>query len=740
MYAQVVVDVLSRQVDKPFTYAVPDGLSPALGMRVRVPFGKRELTGLVVGLCEEAGGLEPEKIKPLLGAVEDFPLLTEELIALARWLQGHCGCTLAQAVRAMLPAQLRGGSAKPLTRLAVRLCQPLGQALQASKRAPRQQQLLRSVSDGRVHRLDLLEEEIPGALAVARALEKKGICEVFSLEVRRAPFVDLALDQSHLPTAEQANAIAALSKALDDGGGSFLLAGVTGSGKTEVYMHLIRRCLNRGKGAIVLVPEIALTPQMAAWFRARFGDTAAILHSALSKGEQFDEWRRIRFGEARVVVGARSAVFAPVQSLGLVVVDEEHEQSYQSEGQPQYDARDVAVERARLCGGIALLGSATPQIQSYEKALRGAYTLLELPHRVQGRPMAQVEIVDMRREILDGNPSIFSRSLRRALEETLQKGEQAVLFINRRGYAGFVKCRACGYTPKCPHCDVALTFHLTDNSLHCHYCGYRQATPSLCPACGSRYIKPMGIGTQKVEQIFRQEFPTVPCIRLDADTTARKDELVRLLSSFRRGEAKVMIGTQMVAKGHDFPNVTLVGVMMADLSLNVPDYRSEERTFQLLTQVAGRAGRGELPGQVFVQTYEPDHYAIQMAARQDYRAFFEQELKRRKRTLYPPYTLPMRILATSPSEPEARAAAEGLGQQLKDWFYEEKQRRKLLVQVRAMEAPLSKIRDVYRYQVYVKLYAADGYAEALEQMQALCREYETAKVSLRLEIDPPSFL
>ena len=250
----------------------------------------------------------------------------------------------------------------------------------------------------------------------------------------------------------------------------------------------------------------------------------------------------------------------------------------------------------------------------------------------------------------------------------------------------------------------------------------------------------MGIGTQKVEQIFRQEFPTVPCIRLDADTTARKDELVRLLSSFRRGEAKVMIGTQMVAKGHDFPNVTLVGVMMADLSLNVPDYRSEERTFQLLTQVAGRAGRGELPGQVFVQTYEPDHYAIQMAARQDYRAFFEQELKRRKRTLYPPYTLPMRILATSPSEPEARAAAEGLGQQLKDWFYEEKQRRKLLVQVRAMEAPLSKIRDVYRYQVYVKLYAADGYAEALEQMQALCREYETAKVSLRLEIDPPSFL
>lgn len=385
-YAQVVVDVLSRQVDKPFTYAVPDGLSPALGMRVRVPFGKRELTGLVVGLCEEAGGLEPEKIKPLLGAVEDFPLLTEELIALARWLQGHCGCTLAQAVRAMVagPASWRQREA-----LDPSGCAPLSTPGAGAAGQQARSQAAAAAAIG-VRRTGPSpgpagggDPRRPGR---GRALEKKGICEVFSLEVRRAPFVDLALDQSHLPTAEQANAIAALSKALDDGGGSFLLAGVTGSGKTEVYMHLIRRCLNRGKGAIVLVPEIALTPQMAAWFRARFGDTAAILHSALSKGEQFDEWRRIRFGEARVVVGARSAVFAPVQSLGLVVVDEEHEQSYQSEGQPQYDARDVAVERARLCGGIALLGSATPQIQSYEKPCEGPIPCWSFPTACRGGP------------------------------------------------------------------------------------------------------------------------------------------------------------------------------------------------------------------------------------------------------------------------------------------------------------------------------------------------------------------
>ncbi len=739
MYAQVVVDVLSRQVDRLFTYQVPQGLSVRPGERVYVPFGKRELPGLVVHLSEDAGGVDAEKLRPLLGPMDEYPLLTDDLLELAGWMRAHCGCTLAQAVRAMLPAQLRSGSARPLSRLAVERIVPMEQALDACKRAARQRALLEALGDEGPKRLDALEEQVHGAAALARALEKKGICKVFPMQVRRVPFSDKVVDESHLPTADQAQAIVRLNEALDNKGGSFLLCGVTGSGKTEVYMHAIRRCLNQGRGAIVLVPEIALTPQMAAWFRARFGDTAAILHSALSKGEQFDEWRRIRLGEARVVVGARSAVFAPVESLGLIVVDEEHEQSYRSENAPQYDAREAAVERARLVGGVAVLGSATPMMPSYEKALRGEYTLLEMPHRVQGRPMAEVEIVDMRRELLDGNPSIFSRRLRQALKETLDRGEQAVLFINRRGYAGFIKCRSCGCTPKCPHCDVSLTYHLTDRSLRCHYCGHTEPAPQVCPECGSRFIKPMGIGTQKVEQVFSQEFPGVPCVRLDADTTARKDELVRLLSDFRRKKARVMIGTQMVAKGHDFPGVTLVGVLMADLSLNIPDYRSEERTFQLLTQVEGRAGRGENPGRVVVQSYEPDHYAIRLAANQDYRAFFENELKRRRRTLYPPFTLPMRVLATSADEAEARAAAEGLAEAVKDWFGETKERRRQLVQVRAMEAPLSRIKDVYRHQVYIKLYTSAG-AEALEQIQALCREYETPKAPLRLEIDPPSFL
>ena len=740
MYAKVIVDVTSRQVDRLFTYALDDNSPLTPGSRVYVPFGSRRLAGLVVSIGDTAEGVEPDKIRRIIGPMDEYPLLTPEMIELAAWMQKNCGCTLAHAIRAMLPAQLRAGNAQPLTRLAVQLLLPPDQAEALCARAPKQKELLSLLKDQKPHRLDELSRTLSGAPALSRALEKKGACRVFPLEVRRAPYVDKEPgDGSPIPSGEQARAIASIVAGMDRGKGVFLLHGVTGSGKTEVYMHAIRACLNRGKGAILLVPEIALTPQMTAWFRARFGDEAAILHSGLSKGEQFDEWRRIRLGEARVVVGARSAVFAPVESLGLIVIDEEHEQSYLNEGALQYDTRSVAAARMALCGGVVVLGSATPQIQSYELAMKGEYTLLELPTRVAGRPLPQVSIVDMRRELVSGNASIFSRLLQEELSQTLSRGEQAVLFLNRRGYAGFVKCRACGYTPKCPHCDVTLTYHLSSHALICHYCGYRQDELSTCPMCGSRYIKPMGIGTQKVEQLFRQAFPDVPCVRLDADTTARKDELAKLLTSFRRGESRVMIGTQMVAKGHDFPNVTLVGVMLADFSLNLPDYRSEERTFQLLTQVEGRAGRGEKPGRVVVQTYEPEHYAVEMAARQDYRAFFEQERERRRRTLYPPFTLPLRVLVTSAEETEARAAAEGLEQQLKDWFREKRDRRRQMVQVRVMEAPLSRIRDVYRYQVYVKLYAGD-HADVFGELNALCTEYETRKVSLRLEIDPPSFL
>ncbi|MDR3084864.1 MAG: primosomal protein N' [Christensenellaceae bacterium] len=740
LYARVAVDLANREVDRLFSYRVPEDLRLLPGMRVLLPFGRREVCGIVMELSESCE-IEPEKLRDVLSAVDEYQVLTQELLSLALFMQKSCDCTLAQVLRAMLPAQVRSRKVRPLTRLAARLVLPLDEALQRAGRAKRQLEMLRQLEEGPL-RLGVLEEALPGAQAVAHALQKKGAIELFSAEVPRIPYKNLEVSaEDFLPTPHQALAIARLSRAMDEGCGSFLLHGVTGSGKTEVYIHLIRRALERGKGAIVLVPEIALTPQMASWFRARFGDTAAILHSGLSDGERFDEWTRVREGRARVVVGARSAVFAPVDDLGLLIVDEEHESSYRSDTHPRYDAIELAKERCRLLNATLLLGSATPSVERFARALRGEYELLEMPQRVKGRPMAGVSVVDMRAELIEGNPSIFSRELRQRMEETLHEGGQALLFLNRRGYASFIKCRACGASVKCEHCDVSMTYHKQGERLVCHYCGAERSRPAACPACGSPLIKPFGIGTQKVEELFQKEFPGASCLRMDADTVRSKDALVDILRRFRSGEAEVLIGTQMLAKGHDFPRVTLVGAMAADLSLNVPDFRSEERTFQLLTQVAGRAGRGEAPGHVVVQSYEPGHYAVQMAARQDYRAFFDQEIRRRRHGLYPPYTKLLRVLLTGQVEGDVRAACEELAQRLKDWFWASDERRKRIVQLRPMEAPLGRLRDEFRWQLFVKLYSHQS-EEGLEKIASEARELaaQTKGVHFDLELNPSSFL
>ncbi len=428
-----------------------------------------------------------------------------------------------------------------------------------------------------------------------------------------------------------------------------------------------------------------------------------------------------------------------MESLGLLIVDEEHEGTYRSGTHPCYDAREVARVRCRLQGATLVLGSATPSVETYARTLRGHNVLLEMRERVAGRPLPAVEIVDMRKELIAGNRSMFSRALRDAVEETLLAGQQVVLFHNRRGHSSFVKCRACGYTVHCPHCDVTMTYHSSDETLKCHYCGAVLPPPKTCPACGSPFIRRFGVGTQQVEEKFREEFPAARVLRMDNDTTRGKDDLVRMLTTFRRGEAQVLIGTQMVAKGHDFPGVTLVGVIMADMSLNLPDYRSEEKTFQLLTQVEGRAGRGEKPGRVVVQSYEPEHYAIAMAATQDYRAFYEAEITRRRRRLYPPYAVLSRLLVTGRQESDVRAEAELLEMEIDAWFRRDAARRRQMIQVRAMEAPLSRIRDEYRHQVFVKLYAA-GSAGALEYLADLARARKTPGLRVELEIDPPSFL
>ena len=560
----------------------------------------------------------------------------------------------------------------------------------------------------------------------------------------RAPDGAEGITPTHAPplTADQREALDAMLGPLREGTGAFLLNGVTGSGKTEVYMALVREALALGRGAIILVPEIALTPQMVRWFRERFGPQTAVLHSRLTQAQRMDEWRRIRLGYARVVVGARSAVFAPMERLGLIVIDEEHEQTYLSDRHPRYDAREVAQSRARREGATLLLSSATPSILSFAKARRGDYTLLEMPRRVMTHPMPSVTVVDMRKELSEGNRSIFSRALMKALTDCFARGEQAMLFLNRRGYNTFVSCRGCGYVVKCEQCDVSMTLHRESDGpgrLRCHMCGAEKAPPTRCPQCGSAYIRYFGSGTQRVEEEMRKLFPNTSTVRMDIDTTRGRDAHARLLGTFGRGEAQALIGTQMIAKGLDFPRVTLVGVVAADSTLNLPDYRAPERTFQLITQVAGRAGRANRPGTVIVQTYKPDDPCILAAAAQDYRAFFEQEFARRRAGLYPPFTLLARLLVESATEDAARQMAERLYDTVKTYLLSHPRQNKRALMLRVDEAPVKRIRGQYRYHVLMKLFDHPDAAPLMALLSELgAASDETARVYC--EINPATMM
>ena len=667
MVAQVIVDVVHTNVARPFSYVVPEGTEVSVGARVSVPLGRRRVDGIVVELLENPpDGLPPEKLRPIGAMLDDCPALLPPLLDLARELSAQAHCPLAETLRLMLPAAMRTGRVKRKKELYARLADGVDgeTAAQAQRRAPKRATLLRLLAGGELRAVKELEPLVNQPREALHALEKAGLVVLEEREVFRAPEgeADAAHTQPPEWTPDQREALDTMLPALRRGEGAFLLHGVTGSGKTEVYLAMVAETLKAGKGAIILVPEIALTPQMVRWFRARFGPETAVLHSRLTDGQRCDEWRRIRLGYARVVVGARSAVFAPVENLGLIVIDEEHEQTYLSDRHPRYDAREVAAFRCGEEGATLLLSSATPSILSFAKARRGDYTLLEMPHRVMNRPLPTVEVVDMRAELAQGNRSVFSAPLLSALRACMERGEQAMLLMNRRGYHAFVSCRACGHVMKCPNCDVAMTYHVSggDGQLHCHYCGCQLPPPEKCPACGSAYIRYFGAGTQQVEEALHKLLPGVPVGRMDIDTTSGKDGHQRLLDDFRSGRTRILVGTQMIAKGLDFPRVTLVGVVAADMTLNLHDYRARERTFQLLTQVAGRAGRGNLPGQVFIQTYKPDDPVIQAAARQDYRSFFEEEFSRRRRGLYPPFTLLARLLVEGREDQRAQERARAL--------------------------------------------------------------------------------
>lgn len=750
VFAEVIVDIAHANVDRVFAYAVPQELTLCVGQRVLVPFGRGNAAkeGYVIALCEQTD-LPPEKIKSVLGLAEGFAALLPEQIQLACWMAKKYRCLMVDALRLMIPAQIRGDRVHEKTLGVARLCVE-GEALErvlarlrgehGGRKAPMQEktvELLQQVGCMAVSDLYAFFPASRGALA---QLKKKGIVAVEDKVVRRMPYEDIRKQAQNRPvlTQQQRAALCTIEKAMQKGGETVLLHGTTGSGKTEVYLRAIEQTLDAGKGAIVLVPEIALTPQMVARFRGRLGDTVAVMHSRLSAGERYDEWRRVRNGQARVVIGPRSALFAPVQEIGLIVIDEEHEQSYRNEQRPQFESVDVARFRAQHSGGTVVLGSATPSVQTYYRCQNGVYQLCQMPDRVGQSGMPKVLVADMREELQQGNRSIFSGPLYQAIQDTLARGEQIMLFINRRGYSTFLMCRGCGYVFECPSCDVSMTYHKgkSRNWLSCHYCGRTQPIPDVCPSCGKPYLKYFGMGTQQVEEQVNLHFPQARTLRMDADTTRGKDAHLHILEAFGTHQADILIGTQMIAKGLDFQNVTLVGVMAADSSLYLPDYRSAERTFQLIMQVAGRAGRDAKPGHVVVQTYNPEHFAVEAAVEQDYPAFYAQEIQYRRMAQFPPFATFVQFLFRGEEEACQKALNESRGtveQQLQQFGVTP-------LQMECGPAPISRIKGETRLRILLKL-SCDARTEAL--LDALFAQFHSisfSRCTLSMETNPSNML
>ena len=745
MYCQVIVDIVHENVASPFTYRIPDMMTLEPGQRVVVPFGPREKEGIVLELSEDCD-LDPARIRDVIRPLEDYTAIPPELMELAEEMAEKAHCPLAETLRLMLPAQMRGGRVHVKTERSVRLAiapEKAIEAAKAEKRSRKRAEILRILSERDGISVKELSESVRDPGDALKKLAADGLVEIFETETLRRPeeAFEAQGDPGFTLTPGQEEALGEILPALQGKGGRFLLHGVTGSGKTEVFMEAVRKTLALGKSAIILVPEIALTPQMVAWFRGRFGPVAAVIHSRLSPGERFDEWRRIRRGDARVVIGARSAVFSPVQKLGLIVVDEEHESTYFSDHHPRYDAREVALSRCERERATLILASATPSVLSFARARRGDYMLLEMPRRVNERPLPEVELIDMREELENGNRTVLSGALRAALKKCAAKGEQAMLLMNRRGYNSFVSCRSCGYVVKCPNCDISMTYHIgsQDGLLRCHYCGQTLNPPDKCPECGSRYIRFFGAGTQKVEEEVQKLLPGVRTLRMDYDTTSGKDGHGKILEEFRSGRASILIGTQMIAKGLDFPRVTLVGVVAADMTLNLPDYRSRERTFQLLTQVAGRAGRGQEPGRVIIQTYKPEDPVIGYAAAQDYRSFFEDEFRRRRNGLYPPFTLLARILVESPREEAAVRAAEAMEKQAQELLEAHPDWRKKVLLLMNDTPSVKVLRGKNRRHILMKLLVSREADELIAALTEMTREADK-ETEVWFEVNPTTMM
>lgn len=703
MYADIIIDITHENVDRVFQYIVPPQLEGKLkeGMEVLVPFGagNREKKGYIVGFSEKCN-YDSTKMKVIHDISDTAVQIEGRLVALAGWIKENYGGTMIQALKTVLPVKQKSQAKINRTIKLLLTQEEAEQKLEEflHKNMKARARVLAELMDNKELPESIVIKKLNVARNVIKALEEQKILSVESERIYRNPVKAGERKSAEITyTKEQENAIRLFKDDYDKGiRKTYLIHGVTGSGKTEVYMEMIEKVIREGKQAVFLIPEIALTYQTVMRFYQRFGDRVSIMHSRLSDGEKYDQMMRAKNGEIDVMIGPRSALFTPFEKLGLIVIDEEHEATYKSEQIPRYHARETARRRAEMEGASVVLGSATPSVDSYYKALHGEYVLLELKCRATGQQLPEMYTVDLREELKSGNRSIISDRLRTLMSDRLKKREQIILFINRRGYAGFVSCRSCGYVAKCPHCDVALSAH-KNGKLVCHYCGYEEPMHTSCPECGSRHIGGFRAGTQQIEELVKKEFPTAGVLRMDMDTTKAKDGHEKILSAFANEEADILIGTQMIVKGHDFPNVTLVGILAADLSLYADDYRAGERTFQLLTQAGGRAGRGEKKGEVVIQTYSPEHYCIQTASKQDYEAFYEAEINYRELMGYPPAEQLLAIYLTSEDEKLLERGAHFLKE-----YAERVNKRKEYRIIGPVSPYVEKINDVYRKLIYIK--------------------------------------
>ncbi len=707
MYADVIVDISAENLDRTYQYKIPEKLLErvTIGSRVYIAFGNRKslIKGYVVGLSEKPK-LAVDRIKDIAGMVEGEVSTDDKMIELAAWLKENFGSTMNEALKCVIPVK------KKVQKLIKRRIMPAAEeeilrashALAVRKGYRAKERLLAELINEKEFGIDysLVTGKLNISAATIRSLQTEGLIRIEEETVFRDPLKNLQGEtgfRQQLNESQQ-SVVDSITEDIRAGRrGDYLIHGVTGSGKTEVYMSVIDEVVRQGKQVIMLIPEIALTYQTVKRFYRRFGDGISIMNSKLSAGERYDQYLRAEEGLTQIVIGPRSAIFTPFERLGLIIIDEEHEASYKSENSPKYSTREVAFRRGEQEGASVILGSATPSLESYSAAMAGRIRLFKLTERAGGAELPKIDVVDLREEMKAGNRSIFSRLLHEQIEDRLNRSEQVMLFLNRRGHSGFVNCRSCGKVVKCPHCDVSLTFH-NSGKLLCHYCGYSANMVDRCPSCGSPYIKAFGLGTQKVEEMLHSEFPSAGILRMDADTTRAKESYEEILSAFANNEADILVGTQMIVKGHDFHNVTLVGILLADLSLYSEDFRSAEKTYELLAQAAGRAGRGKRRGSVVIQTYNPEHYAVTYAAANDYESFYEEEIGFRRLMNYPPSWNMLRILILSESE-------ESAGKQaliIKERLQEECAEKKITKLFGPAPAPVFKINDVYRMLIYIK--------------------------------------